>query len=293
MPCFYPLTGFMAKEPNPSGKRSIVFTPQKGYIDVPITVPCGQCMGCRIDRSRMWAIRCVHEASCHSRNCFVTLTFDDVHCSADGSLKKADFQKFIKRLRKRFPDDKIRYFHCGEYGASLRRPHHHACIFNFDFDDRVLWKIENGVRLYRSATLEELWPFGFCLVGDVTYESAAYVARYVTKKITGDIADAHYKGRLPEYVTMSLKPAIGKTWLENFGEDIKRAGAVVNRDGYLVKPPRYYDDYLLTNVENYGMVIQQRREEGLSRKNDNTPKRLRVKKGCLEARLKLLKRGIE
>ena len=120
-------------------------------------MPCGQCIGCRLERSRQWAIRCVHEASLWPDNCFVTLTFDDDNIISSGSLVKADFQKFMKRLRKRFGKG-VRYFHCGEYGDLLGRPHHHACLFNFSFPDRYLWSSSGGVNLYRSPTLEELWP---------------------------------------------------------------------------------------------------------------------------------------
>ena len=293
MTCYKPLTGFMAREPNPNGKRQIVFSMQKGFYDIPVTVPCGQCIGCRVDRSKMWALRCVHEASLYSRNCFITLTFDDRNIANDGSLNGADFQKFMKRLRKRFPSEKIRFFHCGEYGSQLFRPHHHACIFGFDFPDRVFWSDRNGVKLYRSRILEELWPFGFCTIGDVTFESAAYVARYVTKKITGEKADSHYQGRKPEFVTMSRRPGIGKGWLDKFGEDILRASGVVTRSGAVKKPPRYYDDYLLTNLSDYDKYILARRKEGLSRKNDNVPKRLKVKKYLFEKKVEQLKRGLE
>ena len=104
------------------------------------------------------------------------------------------------------PTQGVRFFHCGEYGELLYRPHYHACLFGFDFSDKVLWSTRGGVRLYRSKILEKLWTFGFSTIGDVTFESAAYVARYCTKKITGDKADEHYNGRSPEYVTMSRPP---------------------------------------------------------------------------------------
>jgi len=66
----------------------------------PLELPCGQCIGCRLERSRQWAIRCVHEASMHENNCFITLTYAPEYLPPDGGLIKSDFQKFIKRLRK-------------------------------------------------------------------------------------------------------------------------------------------------------------------------------------------------
>ena len=103
MPCYHPLTGYLARDANESGKRSIVFDPRKALgTDVVRQVPCGRCIGCRLERSRQWAVRCVHEASCWRDNCFITLTFSDQFLPKDGSLDVTYFQKFIKRLRKRF-----------------------------------------------------------------------------------------------------------------------------------------------------------------------------------------------
>ncbi len=208
MSCFHPLSAYrLLTRKTPNGKSVIAFN-SKSVNNLPfeeINLPCNQCIGCRIERSRQWAIRCIHEASLFQNNCFITLTFSDSNLDEQGSLMKSDFQKFVKRLRKKFqgkervvtPNGKvtfpIRYFHCGEYGAQLSRPHHHACLFNFDFYDKKIWSVRSGVRLYRSADLERLWPFGFSTLGDVTFQSAAYIARYITKKINGKLAEEHYK----------------------------------------------------------------------------------------------------
>ena len=102
MPCYSPLTGYVSREPSKNGKFPIVFDPKKGWIDRSVTVPCGQCIGCLLERSRQWAMRCSHEASLYDENCFITLTYDDEHLPPDGCLNKEHFQKFMKRLRKRF-----------------------------------------------------------------------------------------------------------------------------------------------------------------------------------------------
>ena len=249
MTCFSPLKGYKSSEINPAtGKRSLVFTPREGYYDLPIKVPCGQCIGCRLERSRQWAIRCVHEASLHDRNCFLTLTYDDYHVPLDGSLNKAHFQNFMKRLRKKYGVG-IRYFHCGEYGEKFQRPHYHAIIFNHDFSDKYLWSSKLGNDLYRSESLEGLWPYGHSSIGDVTFESAAYVARYITKKITGKEAEQHYEycnkltgeitQRQPEYVTMSRRPGIAKGWFDKYTTDVYPSDNIVIR-GKKMKPPKYY-----------------------------------------------------
>ena len=161
MPCYHPLTAYYARKENESGKRSLVFDASLALADVPIQVPCGRCIGCRLDRSLSWALRCVHEASLYDANCFVTLTFDDSSLPPDASLKVADFQNFMKRLRQRVSPCKVRFFHSGEYGAKFSRPHHHACLFGFDFPDKVLFKKSAKGNIYTSAMLAELWPFGF------------------------------------------------------------------------------------------------------------------------------------
>ncbi|AXH74125.1 MAG: replication initiator protein [Microviridae sp.] len=196
MPCFKPLDAW--RDPsNPSGKLIFSYNAKRCGSPAPdLKVPCGQCVGCRLERSRQWAIRCVHEASLHKKNCFITLTYNDEHLPENSSLDYRVFQLFMKRLRKKYGDN-IRFYMCGEYGENFGRPHFHACLFNHDFSDKKLWKTVNKMPLFRSAELEELWPFGFSSIGSVTFESAAYVARYIMKKITGEAAEKHYTFRRP------------------------------------------------------------------------------------------------
>lgn len=192
MPCYSPLDAWRPDPSTGSKKLIFVYHPARCAGPTPdLQVPCGQCVGCRLERSRQWAVRCVHEASLYTDNCFVTLTYNDDFLPEDRSLHYRHFQLFMKRLRKRHGDG-VRFYMCGEYGEKQGRPHYHACLFNFRFSDMRLWQERNGVKLYRSAELERLWPFGFCSVGEVTFESAAYVARYIMKKVTGDAAESHY-----------------------------------------------------------------------------------------------------
>lgn len=289
MPCYRPLRAWRSRLVNESGKRSLVFNRKDGYEDLELEVPCGQCIGCRLERSRQWAIRCVHEASLYEDNCFITLTYDDEHLPKDGSVHVDHFQKFMKRLRKKFPGT-IRFFHCGEYGEENWRPHYHACLFNFDFPDKKLFKMSGEHRLYSSEALDSLWTFGFSLIGDVTFESAAYVARYITKKVTGDKADEHYNGRRPEYVTMSRRPGIGTRWVETWKHDIYPSGyTIIN--GKRVRLPKFYDSLLeeseLTEIKNkriLNAVKHLEPDEFLRR----WPKEV-----CAEARASLLKRSLE
>lgn len=242
MACYHPLLAYYGKEVNPAtGRRPIVFNPRDGFSDMRLKLPCGQCIGCRLERSRQWAIRCMHEAQQHEQNSFITLTYEDKYLPEGGSLSVRDWQLFAKRLRRRGAE--FRYFMCGEYGDQLSRPHYHACLFGFDFPDRE--QITGGRHpLYSSKLLDSCWPYGFTAIGDVTFESAAYVARYCVKKITGEKADDHYNGIQPEFTTMSRRPGIGTPWLEDYLEDVYPSDEVVIRGGIKSRPPRFYDSTL-------------------------------------------------
>jgi len=191
----------------------------------------------------------------------------------------------------------------GEYGEKFSRPHFHACLFGFDFSDKkYLCKSPGGFKLYRSAVLESLWPHGFSSVGSVTFESAAYVARYIMKKVTGGLADEHYSSvdpdtgevikREPEFCHMSLKPGIGAGWFDKFSSDVYPNGRVVVR-GVECKPPRYYDKrFNSVDFEKFDDLQFGRHIEAVSRAADNTDARLLVKEQVAQARISLLKRSL-
>lgn len=294
MPCYHPLTAFQTE----SG--DVVFS-ERGKIRRELTLRCGQCVGCKLERSRQWAVRCMHEASMFERNSFVTLTYDDDHLPYDSSLDYRHFQLFMKRLRKRFGS--ARFYMCGEYGEHTQRPHFHACLFGVGFDDAYPWrKSPAGFMLKRSPTLEKLWIYGSCEIGEVTFESAAYVARYILKKVTGNAAEEHYRIvdsdtgevflREPEFTRMSLKPGIGFTWFEKFKDEVFPLDRVVVR-GFEARPPRYYKDLLdklpgtMSDDVDYSRYLT-----SLKLQSDNTEARLRVKEVVARARIKSLKRSI-
>lgn len=294
MACYAPLHGYRSRTAHPvTGGRSIVFNPTDGYADRPVTVPCGQCIGCRLERSRQWAIRCYHEASLYDRNAFITLTYDEDNLPADGSVDVREFQLFLKRLRYH-KGPGIRFFHCGEYGERYGRPHYHACLFNCDFPDRKLWKIQNNVPLYTSTELAALWEFkGFCSVGEVTFESAAYVARYIMKKITGEAAADHYMGRKPEYTTMSRRPGIGQGWLSKYRSDVYPSDGVVVR-GREMRPPKYYDRlYEVCDSRSYKDMRAKRITRARCHTDNNTSSRLRVRETVQKARIERLPRNLD
>jgi len=286
--CYHPLVAYQGSD------GRVVFV-ERLHKDVVrrLELPCGQCIGCRLERSRQWAVRCVHEASCYEDNCFITLTYSDEFVPVGGSLVYRDFQLFMKRLRKYFKRSRFRFYMCGEYGELNERPHFHAWLFGFDFVDKVLHcRSGSGCDVFRSATLDRIWGQGFCSIGRVTFESAAYVARYVVKKITGDPAVAHYAGREPEFCHMSLKPGIGSVWFDRWKADVYPHDYVIV-NGVKVRPPKYYDKRL-TRLDSDAMALVSlsRDVKGRAHFEDNSDERLLVKETVHKARSRFLKRVI-
>lgn len=281
MPCYHPLSAFQS-DARADGKTSISFKGDSGGR--PISLPCGRCIGCRLERSRQWACRMMHEASLHERNCFLTLTFDQDNCPADYSLNVVTVQKFLKRYRKRC--GKFRFFNAGEYGEKNFRPHYHLCIFGHDFSDKIPCKVDTGKDMeWVSPTLLELWPFGDHRIGTLTFESAAYVARYVTSKITGELAEDHYTrviqstGEIvnvePEFATMSRRPGIGTGWYDKYQHNVFPLDRVVQR-GIASKPPRAYEKLLeKRNPELYAKLKASRIEKFNLRDDESVLESLR------------------
>lgn len=279
MACYCPLEGFYARGRTRNGKRKLVF-PQTaageraaavvsgGEI---VEVPCGKCEGCLLDRSQEWATRCEQEASLWKENVFVTLTYSADCLPVVGgvpTLRPSDFVLFMKRLRKE-KGPGVRFLQAGEYGK-LGRPHHHALLFNCGFSDREMLRSRPGLSsLFRSKQLERLWPYGYSSIGEVTHESAAYVARYTVKKFVEPCAGlgegdsqgvrGSAEARVPEYMTMSLKPGIGAGWFERFKGDVFPLDEIVIRGGRKVRPPRYYGVlYERSNPEGFARVKAKR-----------------------------------
>jgi len=237
MACYHLIPAYKPK----SGR--LVFSGRPPANAEALMVPCGQCIGCRLEYSRQWAIRCEHEAFMYEKNCFLTLTYAPEHLPENSTLVKEHVTKFLKRLRKMYGEG-IRYFGCGEYGEKFARPHYHIILFNFDFEDKVLYKKSGDFSLYNSPSLSRLWSFGHAVVADFSFEVAAYVARYVTKKVTGKKKDEHYQGRIQEYSFMSRMPGLGTSFFYKYYDDIVNYDRVVIRNGRVCKPPKFYDKLL-------------------------------------------------
>lgn len=221
-------------------------------------VPCGKCLGCRLDYAKQWAIRCVHEAQMHEKNSFITLTYSDEHLKSP-KLVYSDWQNFMKKLRKT-QEAPIGVFVTGEYGDKNRRPHWHALLFGYRPSDGILSeRTERGDSLYESKNLTQLWSKGRCNFGEVTINSAGYCARYAAKKLVHGRDDDH--GFTP-ISKKSSKHAIGRTWLEKFYEDVFRPGGPTFADGTPYQIPRYYERWFKeTHPEKHARYVTQIKEE--------------------------------
>lgn len=241
----------------------------------------------------------------HPNNCFVTLTYDDKHLPADFSISVRTHQLFLKRLRES-AGNKIRFFACGEYGEDDpnpfegNRPHYHYLLFNYRPSDLRLHSKSNNIPLYTSEKLSKLWPYGFSTVGNLTYQTAAYCARYTMKKIGGDLAAEHYRrvhpvtGALcqvqPEFSKQSNRPGIGDAWYETFKTDIYPSDfCVVNEQKHPV--PKFYVKKLAE--EERTKIKRRRKLQSKKNRADNTPARLLVREQVKTAQLSALKRTIK
>lgn len=234
---------------------------------VPFQLPCGKCVECLLERAREWAVRCTHEASLHAANSFITLTYAPDKMPPEGKLRYLDFQLFMKRLREH-ASKPLTFFMCGEYGEITQRPHYHACIFGYDFEDKIpIAANHQGDQRWNSEKLTEIWGHGHTEIGTVTPQSAGYVARYVLKKQNPEAPQGFQK--------MSTKCAIGKRFVEKWYSDIfsSAEGSVILTDGTKCKVPRYYEKWLKVNKpdlwERYVTITKPKNTERLQKKAEN------------------------
>lgn len=300
MPCYKPVKAWYGDRLS-SGKRAIVFSSGQAQSCLSLALPCGTCVGCRLERARQWAMRCMDEASLYKDNSFITLTFaPDVLQKRGNGLDVRDFQLFMKRLRKFTGGQMIRYFHCGEYGSKFFRPHYHGLLFNMGFPDRYYLKhTKAGYPVFRSPSLESNWKDGFSSCTDVTFGSAAYVARYHVKKVGNIVSDNHFvnprTGEMlsPEYTTMSRAGGLGRGWYDKFKLDVYPRDSRVIK-GLDTKPPKFYDGlYEAESPELFTSIKLDRMVNASARREDNTEERLFVREKVKLAQLASLSCSLE
>ena len=260
-------------------------------------------------------MRCTHEASLHDQNAFVTLTYSPENLPPGGCLRHSDFQDFMRRLRqtKGVPDS-IKYYMCGEYGdpseddryvGQTGRPHYHALIFGYDWPDKeFMGKREHGHEFFGSELLTKQWQHGHTELGSVTFESAAYVAGYVSKKLKESndgyidryhVIDTHtgeYSLRPAEYCKMSRggpprkdgtqQRGIAAEWWDRYRGDLEKD--FITMQGKRMRPPKYYDRLEeQRDADSFQRIKDKRREQSLSKEHDDL-KRGREKEKCKQIR---------
>jgi hypothetical protein len=324
VPCYYPIQAYRAKRVNPeTGKRPLVFSANDGFRDLPVTVPCGRCIGCRLEYSRQWAIRCLHESSTWENNCMITLTYDEEHLPDLGTLVKKDFQDFMKRLRKRCqgfeewtnPKTKkvekpIRNYYCGEYGERFGRPHFHSILFNYDFPDKEYkGESKSGFPVWNSELLSNIWGKGRVEIGSVTFESAAYVARYIMKKNLGSSEESELENfqyavwcqdtgalvgfKEPEFCNGSRCPGVAGGWFQECKSDVFPSDSIAIR-GIPMKPPKFYlSQFELDAPDEVRLVKAKRKKEAKKYADNSTVDRLKTREKVKLAQLKQLPRNLE
>lgn len=322
MPCYHPLEAVILPGTTANGKKNIkILSGQHASEVYPswqrLQLPCGQCIGCRLEYSRQWANRCMLELQYHKESWFVTLTYDDDHVpqtayamNDDGEAAPAltlcprDLELFWKRLRKAHPDDHIRYFAAGEYGTTTYRPHYHAIIFGLSLDDlRPYKRSPQNYDYFISDSLTQCWGLGFAVVGAVTWETCAYTARYIMKKLKGQDSKLYSDFNLqPEFVRMSRKPGIARQYYDDHPDLYQFEYINLSTDvgGLKFRPPRYFDK--LFDIDHPGEMAQakavRRRLAAAAEaaKDANTTldryERLSVEENALTERIKSLERKL-
>jgi hypothetical protein len=228
----------------------------------------------------------MHESLLHPISSFITLTYDNENLPEGKSLEKIHVQAFIKKLRKKIYPEKIRYYLVGEYGDETQRPHYHAIMFNYWPDDSRYYKSTPDGKYFRSSNLNSLWGKGNCLIASVSFDTAAYTARYVTKKITGEEARFHYSGRSPEFALMSRRPGIGQPFWKKYCDQIISDDHIVI-NGRKMPLPKSYKDYIRNE---YVSEYWQNKFNAPKTKKLSFEQR-QIKSKITEARLKIKKRN--
>ena len=292
------------------------WTPGYKTITEYTDIPCGQCIGCRLDYSKQWANRCMLELEYHEKAYFATMTYapeempisyyaknDNGEAQATGTLDKRDLQLFFKRLRKK-QEEQIRYYAVGEYGTEFERPHYHAIIYGLDLPDLTFHhKGKNGFPYYKSQIFENAWKKGICDLTTVSWDTCAYVARYMTKKLKGNEGKKYEITNIePPFSLMSRKPGIARQWFDDHPDcyDYDYINLTTAKGGKKIKHPRYYDAlYDIKNPEEMKKIKEIRKEiaktaKELKLKNTTLTYQeiLAIQERSLQEKIKILEREL-
>lgn len=226
MACFTPKDAWMSNRVNDAGNNFITWNHALADKTNPVEVPCGKCIGCRLDKRKRLGVQVFHEAQMHDYKCMATFTYSDEN--NPGVIVKEDMQKAIKRMRSEPNNLEFKYLVAGEYGENTHRPHFHMAIIGYDFlGGPGVQHIGKGQ--YMNRMLTDIWGNGAVHIVPLTIERCMYVAAYTMKKMGEEEcwhSHSHY---------------MGKTWLDKHWDDIARTGRVVINGGEHPIPPKYFE----------------------------------------------------
>lgn len=256
----------------------------------------------------------MHERQTSEHAAFVTLTYDDKHLPEDRQLDPDHLKNFLKRYRKNTAP--IRYLASAEYGPKKGRPHFHLLMFSeFPlFPDRKFWKNgKKGHAYFNSETLDRTWhDQGYGVIGDVTLDSAQYVARYILGKQKSRPENPDYtKGPIPkrqlathhlnpqtgeltrsEFNRMSTNPGMGSAWFHKYWQDIYPNDTCL-LDGTIHQPPRYYDKLLDRINPSLLETVKEKRQKKLDNVSDYDKSHSRLKARNQLLKLQNIQRDLE
>lgn len=298
MACFHPIDAWRRDDET---KLDFTNAPKirKHHIEH-LRVPCGKCIGCMLDKANDWATRCYCETKGWTNNCFITLTYNDENLPENGQLIKKDLQDFWKRLRYYYEgketwvnpqngkvENPIRYFVCGEYGPKTNRPHYHACVFNWKPDDLKFYKENHaGDKLYISKKLTKIWGKGYVIIGDLTYQSACYVARYVSKKIFKDKKLYKIANFQREFTLCSTNGGIGIKFWQKFKNKITENKGImikIKNKVKIKKIPKYFmRKWKETGELEYDWYVFEIQQEGIKHWNETLSKTTKTESEYLQ-----------
>lgn len=247
-----------------------------------LEVPCGNCLGCRLDYSKDWATRADLEAKRWKFNWFITLTYDEENLPKgtkdNPSLNTDHIDDFIQSIRnyfrKHYKHDGIRYLLAGEYGDLGGRPHYHLILFNcplpdikpytYDADGNYIQHKDSFGQYYLfSDIVENAWKKrGMVTISEASWYTSAYVSQYVVKKQKGQSSQVYdVLGIIPPFLRVSNKPGIGYCYYE---ENVKHLAEYPllyiprnNNKPLSTRAPRYFKKHIvadgLVNYEDYFM----------------------------------------
>lgn len=312
MACFHPISAWQDLK---SG-RWLFHQSAKHELGPRMDTPCRQCMGCRLDLAQEKSLRAIHESAFHERSCFLTLTLDDDHFPSSQAAWVESFDYGLKRIRKGFAKRGvlIRTMGCLELGGQTHRPHGHLLVWGADYPrDRPVARGESGSMCYESDELCKAWRLGHATVGDLTEQSAGYVARYtVTKRSVRD-----QRGDFVEVVhpvtgeIVSLRPSmswavsrgrgskgkpglggIGRQWFDAYGVQALEQGAVILAGGVRRPVPAFYSKLGKRLDPLLGSEAAAAAEVLVNASwRERLPDRLAVREEVFAAKTRSLKRG--